>query len=122
LTKDSCVSACGEMLSEGRLKQIDLIRKLGAPVSILELGAALGPEWFSNYVNPLTSFDIAMRNGKWSATFFDRLAFGLPHAVIVEGVTEAGTVLVTDPWEASTYEMTKENFLLHWNGGAAFRR
>lgn len=122
LTKDSCVSACGEMLSEGRLKQIDLIRKLGAPVSILELGPALGPEWFSNYVNPLKSFDIAMRNGKWSATFFDRLAFGLPHAVIVEGVTEAGTVLVTAPWEASTYEMTKENFLLHWNGGAAFRR
>jgi hypothetical protein len=104
------------------LKQAELIQKLGAPVSILELGPALGPEWTSTYVNSLKNFDSVMQNGRWSATLFDRRAYGLPHAVIVERVTEAGTILITDPWEASTYEMTKENFILYWNGGAAFRK
>lgn len=122
LTKDSCVSACGEMLSEGKLKQIDLISKLGNPASIKALAPSLGDQWLGEYRNPLTPFDYVMKNGRWSATFFDRLAFGLPHAVIVEGVTEAGNVLIIDPWEATRYEMTRANFIKYWNGGAVYRQ
>lgn len=122
LTKDSCVSACGERLSKGILKQADLIQKLGAPVDCRKLATELGPEWAGDYVNAYKDFDAVMSGGEWCATFFDRLSRGLPHAVTVEGVTEAGTIKIFDPWEASSYEMTRENFILYWNGGAVYRK
>ncbi len=48
----SCVSACGEMLSNGELKQAALIDKLKAPCDTRDLADVLGPPWKGDGVPP----------------------------------------------------------------------
>ncbi|CAN5530673.1 hypothetical protein BH11CYA1_BH11CYA1_06130 [soil metagenome] len=45
IDKMSCVSACGEMLSEGRFSQAELMSKLGYPAPTEKLADVLGSAW-----------------------------------------------------------------------------
>jgi hypothetical protein len=121
-TRESCVSACGQMLSDGRLLQASLVERLGAPVDCRKLAQELGPEWSGHYTDVYKDLDSVMQNGPWCATLFDRYARGLPHAVVVDGASAAGNIIVRDPWEGTVYEMTREAFVKYWTGCAVFRK
>jgi filamentous hemagglutinin len=123
MTKSSCVSACGEMLSTGSVSQTTLIEKLGAPAPTEELAQHLGSGWIGGYVgHGEAEFTEMMRSGRpWAAQFYE---FGaeLSHTVVVDGMDEMGQVMIRDPWNGgSTYRMTVEEFLRVWTGVSVFR-
>jgi hypothetical protein len=121
----SCVAACGEYLTRGRTKQAELIEKIKAPAGPLELGIELGPDWRSDYFTQESIYGIC-QTGEWTATLRNRFVKGhraeLGHNVIVEGLIENGRITILDPWEATRYEMTIPDFLLHWDGCATFKK
>ncbi|MBS2008102.1 MAG: hypothetical protein JST01_13730 [Cyanobacteria bacterium SZAS TMP-1] len=123
--KESCVSACGEMISEGRLKQADLIGKLGTPADLLELADHLGPKWTSGNFD-LRLPDALLHRAPFVVNLrehnkgFKRLQSS--HAVVVDGVDEAGNIKIRDPQDGERYEMTRKDFEHHWTGEAVFRR
>jgi ABC-type bacteriocin/lantibiotic exporter with double-glycine peptidase domain len=47
---------------------------------------------------------------------------GIGHFVIVDGTDEDGFVLIRDPWQGTSYKMTKENFGQYWTTEAIFMR
>lgn len=119
LTPGSCVSACGEMLTNGARSQQDLIDNIGAPSSVERLAGELGPEWRGGYVDPEHLDTLAGR-----APFVAELYDGgkIPHNVVVDGFDDAGNVRIRDPWDGgSTYTMTREDFKQYWNGRVVFK-
>lgn len=117
-----CIAACGKYLSGGKLEQEFLFEQIG--VYPLRLAKALGPEWINDYYSP-RSLNGICKKGEWCATLQNKYIEGrraeMGHNVVVEGFTQSGTISILDPWQGTRYEMTRENFLLHWNGYAAFR-
>jgi len=114
---DSCVSAVGEMLSEGRLTEGELISRLGSPADIEELSFELGAEWTSQK-GPTTLAEIG-KGGPWAAEMLESpwSRFSkTPHVVIVDGPSPAGNVVIRDPLEGTRYEMTVKDFLKTWSG------
>ncbi len=122
----SCVSACGEMLTNGEFKQAELIMKLGVPCDMRELADALGPPWRGDGL-PEEALDKLLQRGPWAAELrelnlavqYRRLQIG--HTVVVDGLDELGNIKICDPADGTRYEMTKENFLLHWSLMAVYR-
>ncbi len=122
VTSVSCVSACGEFLSNGRIRQAELIERLGAPTLLEELAGELGPHWKGHFTQE-ASLEQLLKLSYWSAGLRNKFTgkIELAHSVIVEGVSKEGHIIVLDPWEATRYEMTKEDFVHHWNGCAVYR-
>lgn len=120
-TSVSCVSACGEFLSSGRIGQAELIERLGAPSLLEELAGELGPNWKGHFTSE-ASLEHLLKLDYWSAGLRNKFTgkIELAHSVIVQGVSKEGHIVVLDPWEATRYEMTKENFVYHWNGCAVY--
>jgi hypothetical protein len=121
--KFSCVSAVGEMLSNGAIDQANLIDRLGEPANIKNLAPELGANWSGNYVRGKTSLDAVLKRGRFAAELFDEFdgkRLGLGHAVLVERLAPSGNLIIIDPAEATTYEMTRENFIAHWSGGCVY--
>lgn len=123
--KLSCVSAVGEMLTNGSLKQAELIEKLTAPCDLRDLAGALGPPWKGHAVTE-ASIDALLRRSPFAAGLrelpgenYQRI--DLAHAVVVDGLDAAGNVMIRDPADGVRYEMTREQFLLHWNLQAVFK-
>lgn len=123
----SCVSACGEMLSNGAIDQATLINNLGAPVGLQHLADELGPEWTGVTIgNKEQVLDYLLNNGSWAAelrsppaSMYARIDMG--HSVVVDGVNDAGDIMIRDPWEGTRYEMTRYNFLKHWTGTSVYK-
>jgi len=42
------------------------------------------------------------------------------HMAIVDGIDEAGRVMIRDPWEGTSYKMEQEEFFKFWNQIAVF--
>lgn len=114
----SCVSACGEMLSTGTIDQATLVEKLGTPCDTRALAAGLGPPWIGDAVYP-NILDTLLKGGPW-ATQLRELApkiyrrANVGHTVVVDGLDDAGHIMIRDPANGTRYEMTRECFLAHW--------
>lgn len=121
---DSCVAAVGEMLSQGALKQADLYNGM---VTIPEkLADVLGPGWKGGLIperNIEKAFDIFVGSERpWGAELRDEFyhRVGMGHMVVVDGIDEAGDVMIRDPQHGTRYEMTRETFMKHWSHRAVF--
>jgi hypothetical protein len=121
----SCVSACGEMVSEGRLKQEDLMKNLGTPADTRRLSKQLGPEWAGRYYPELQLPDEVFHGGPFVADLREHTIpghrAGDAHAVVVDGLDEAGNVRVRDPQDGERYEMTRKEFEKFWTGCIVYR-
>lgn len=120
---DTCVAAIGEMLSEGELKQTDLIEKVGTiPERLAEV---LGPPWKTfNVKDKGIALEKLLELGKpWGVElrdeFYHRVRMG--HMIVVDGLDEVGNIMIRDPQHGTRYEMTKEAFLHHWSGSTVGR-
>jgi filamentous hemagglutinin len=121
---DSCVAAVGEMLSRGALRQADLYNEM---VTIPEkLADVLGLGWKGGLIperNIEKAFDIFARSEMpWGAELRDEFyhRVGMGHMVVVDGMDEAGNVMIRDPQHGTRYEMTRETFMKHWSHRAVF--
>lgn len=122
----SCVSACGEMLTEGAIKQKDLLNQLGAPVATKYLARVLGPMWDGGPVDE-AALEVLLHRGSWVADLRERMGLRYArlepaHAVIVDGVDSSGNIMIRDPAQATRYEMTRYEFMEAWTGVAVFRK
>lgn len=120
----SCISAVGQMLTNGKLSEKDLMAKLGTPGDISRLPTVLGDEWTKETIKSTTLAEIG-KHGPWAAEMLDSPWTKFPnppHVVLVKGRSTAGNVLICDPLEGTEYEMTVSNFFATWSGRAAYRR
>ena len=124
----SCVSAVGEMLLKSRgiaLSQAQIIDIIGEPA------------YFSSLAEALNKFDVPKGKKKWHGIIVTRESldflleaeslavilrepFEMGHAVLVSAKTRGGLIKIKDPFDQTTYKMTEESFLKHWNGEAVF--
>jgi hypothetical protein len=115
------------MLSSGQLKQSELITKLGAPCDAQALAKALGPEWKGKPLAEEALNELLAKGKSWAAelreiqtaTRYRRLE--LAHTVVVDGLDEQGSIMIRDPADGTSYEMSRADFLKHWNGTAVYR-
>lgn len=122
----SCVSACGEMITNGEFKQSELIEQLGTPCDTRDLASALGPPWQGEGLAE-DQLDKLLFRGPWVAELrelrpkilYRRLEPG--HTVVVDGLDELGNLMIRDPADGTRYEMTRENFLRHWSGYSVWK-
>lgn len=115
----SCVAAVGEMLSDGRLSQEQLIRDIGAPASVGSLARALGRSWRGGGLAGRSDFERVLSTAPFGAALHDggRIA----HLVVVAGADESGNLRIRDSWGGgSTYTMHREDFWKYWNGQVIF--
>jgi hypothetical protein len=121
----SCVSACGEMISDGRLRQADLIEALGMPADTRLLAKHLGPGWRGRYLDDVKVPEKLFQNGPFVADLREHTKPGHrindAHAVVVDGLDSAGNVMVRDPQDGTRYEMTRSNFDKYWTGCAVYK-
>ncbi len=120
---DACVAAVGEMLSDGRLNQVELFEKVRTIPELL--AKELGPEWRCSFVaDSESALNELLRRGKsWGVELKDefRRQVSMGHMVVVDGLDEAGNVMIRDSQHATRYEMTREDFIKHWTGRAVYR-
>lgn len=135
LTPDSCVSACGEMLTNGAIKQDKLIHELrlywpeelrsdSMLANIQWLAKELGPGWKGGFVDTMPTkaenLDLILgRHQIWCAELHE--GGKAAHAVVVDGVDASGNICIRDPYHGTKYEMTREQFLKYWNSRAVIR-
>lgn len=123
--RDSCISAVGEMLSEGRLTEKELIGLLSKRPDIKDLVEHLGPEW-TDELRRFSSISEISEKGPWAAELMENAGTELEkslHTVVVDGVSDSGNLVIRDPWEGTKYEMDIKHFLEDvWTGRAVYRR
>lgn len=123
-TKTSCVSAIGEMLSSGKYSEDQLRKLMSYEFDLEELANVLGPPWTTKMSS--ATFEERCRKGSWGVIFGDNIGtMDYPkishHAVVIDGLSGSGTVLLRDPWEGTMYEMYLKDFYQAWNGQAIYR-
>ncbi|MCW5821920.1 MAG: hypothetical protein KIT34_03905, partial [Cyanobacteria bacterium TGS_CYA1] len=119
-TDDSCVSALGEMLSEGLKTESQLLALETPPINIYRLAKELGAEWAANSD---LEFDALTKKAPWGATVFEQnwTKKRSHHVILVDGVDAFGNVRIRDSWEGTQYEMKFREFDKIWNGAAIYR-
>ncbi len=128
--ENSCVFATGEMLSEGRLFQDEMIDEFTSrldkqfleknpnPMGNLEfLAEKLGPPWFGGYKSEKISarekfVNIQKKNSSWGAELksYEEDA----HVVVVDGISPEGTIMILDPQKATEYQLRLDDFFHFW--------
>lgn len=124
--KYSCVSAVGEMLSNGELKQAELIKELNAPADTKKLAKILGPAWKGQDVTEESLGALLERKSSWAAELRElpgsrQFRCEPAHCVVVDGLDEHGLIMIRDPADGTRYEMTRADFIKHWNGTVLYR-
>lgn len=125
--EDSCISATGEMLTEGRLTEAQLIELIGRPGDIDELAKHLAKETGEAWTSKKgpTSYAKIGEGGPWAAELDEYFWKGTkgktPHIVVVDGPGAPGNLRIRDPIEGTRYEMSIEEFQKAWDGRAAYR-
>ena len=127
-TSLSCVAAVGEMLLQSRgikLAQYEILAKIGQPATVQRLAGCLNEvdvlgeiRWHGLFV-ATGGLRLLARTGVWGAVLREGNPLG--HLVVVEDLTKQDLVAIKDPYDATRYEMQREEFLLHWGGEAVFR-
>jgi Papain-like cysteine protease AvrRpt2 len=59
--------------------------------------------------------------GSWAAVLWE-VGAGIGHMVLVDGLDEAGYVLIRDPWDSTKYKMTIDDFLNYWTTEGVYWR
>ena len=107
MTAGSCVSATGEMITNGARTQSELLGLIGDYPYPLELGRVLGPEWRGTFFENGEAAIAQASRGPMAATLMAPGAGSL-HNVILEPLGK-GRFLVRDPWDGgSAYEVGVE--------------
>jgi hypothetical protein len=135
--RNSCVAAVGDMLTNGKFAQLDLITQLNKhwgteflkrnPQPMLSL-KALSKELGANKWEFKGDYDDSMEAVNEVLGHSDK-PFGVifkvfgedPHAVVIDGVTNDGLIKVRDP-DGKYYKMTKNEFKRVWSGLAILPR
>ncbi len=115
----SCTSAVGEMLSNGKFLEEEILKQLGDGAFLDELVTILGPNW-SAKTRTFKSLEEISQHGSWGATFYGN-NYRIHHSVVIDGISKSGDVMIRDSWEGTKYEMTKPNFFSKWSGHAIYR-
>jgi hypothetical protein len=126
---NACVSAAGEMLANGKIKQEtlvaifkqylhpDMIPKY--PTADIEwLANELGSGWAFKGIGPKNAtgvLDRLLQDGKSWATEL-RTPGKVSHSVVVDGLNESGEIMIRDPQDGERYEMKASDFMAHWTG------
>ena len=116
----SCVSACGEILTDGAMSEAQFLGELGEWSNPGALADALNAQagsgvWESGYFATGADALSVAEQGEMAATL---QAPGLPaHMVVIEPGAEAGTFVVSDPGIGGTYEVTAEWIEKYVSGG-----
>ena len=126
---DSCSSACGKMLLSGygvEATQEAIIDLAGRPTSVGSIAEALNRldtgngTWIGGgFANSAETVGQLNQKGAWMANMMVD-GSSIQHSVIVDGYDEAGNLIIHDPWEATTYTMTMDDFLNKWGGFGVF--
>lgn len=129
-TSLSCVSATGAMLLQSRGFQVtedEILAEIGQPsngqalapvLNRIDAPGADGEKWHGYIIDPDRGFNLVMKSGSWGAVLREGSPLG--HLVMVNGF-EDELIKINDPWDATSYKMTKEEFLNHWGGELVFR-
>jgi hypothetical protein len=125
----ACVSACGEMLSEGQIKQADLVRRLALydleystkeirAANPLDLATELGEHWWGGWVEEHSLRELLKTRTPFALELkeFNHI----PHVVLTDGINRAGNVMIRDPWEATRYEIPFEELFKYWTGRVVY--
>jgi hypothetical protein len=124
----SCGYACGAMVLRDR-GVIVAPEVIGSGFSSFQrtapdnLGIQLGKvaphiKWAVGQADDLAvAFDILTRRagGSWIAEL--KGTGKVSHAVVVDALATNGLVHIRDPWDQTSYTMTKDDFMSHWTGG-----
>ncbi|MBC6472105.1 MAG: hypothetical protein GDA48_04180 [Hormoscilla sp. GM102CHS1] len=129
----SCGPASAEMLLRDRgilnIDQAAIETLTGAPTSAEEIADVLNQlaitdkRWQGGWINTLTpsaAFDLLLKTNKSWMAQMKELGKNLAHMAIVDGIDEAGRVMIRDPWEGTSYKMEQEKFFKFWNQIAVF--
>lgn len=131
----SCVSACGEMITNGQIKESTLIKELleyyHQEMRQEKMSACvdwLAKELCNKFNNNLwkggnmssLKLDGLLKKGKFVAELKEP-GDSLAHAVLIEGMNEKGNLEIMDPWEGTKYEMTQNEFFEFWTENACFK-
>jgi hypothetical protein len=129
--RNACVAAVGEMLTNGSIKQEELLEafkryhhpemlaKMKHPTAdLVWLGQELGSDWDLVCPTPAAARgklnDFLIGGRTWAAEFRE---FGkIAHIVAVDGINDFGEIMIRDPAEATRYELTMESFMELWSG------
>lgn len=124
--KLTCWAACGEMLSGGRVSQLQLIQKLGTrKQSVKTLAQFIGPDWIGGIVDVdemgRNGVVALSRRGSWVAVLKPAPG-GQAHMVVVDGINANDQVIIRDPYEGSRYVADMGDFLDNWYGDAVWHK
>ena len=125
-TNTSCGAACAEMLLRDRDIFVNQTKFGTQPKSAPELArdlnnASNSNKWEGNGLSP-SSFDALNRTGSWAAMLVDITGSNTRHWVVVKGVDKGGNVIIHDPWQGTSYTMTRNNFINTWTGYSVYAR
>ena len=110
----SCVSACGEMLTEGAKTEAEFLAELGEWSDPVALGKSLGPPWKGGYFGSDAEALAAARSGPMGATLFS-VGAKSQHMVVIQ--PSGRGFLVRDPSPGSTYTVTASWITRYVTGG-----
>ncbi len=117
----ACGPACGEMLLKDmgvNATQAQLGNGLSTIDSLTQSLNSFSSGWQGEMVDT-SSFGALNQTGSWSAMMWDQ-GSSIGHWVVVDGLDDAGNVLIRDPFNGTSYTMTESNFLNSWSGGAVW--
>ena len=124
-TNTSCGAACAEMLLRDRDIFVNQTKFGTLPKSEKELARDLNAASNSNRWegNPIDwdSLDALNRTGTWAAMMWEN-GNRIGHWVVVKGTDKKGNIIIHDPWQGTSYSMTRDNFIKTWNGYAVYAR
>ncbi len=113
---NNCGPACAEMLLSDRgigVTQGEIGDGLTSSQSLADRLNSVDSGWTGEGVD-ISSFNALNQTGSWSAMMWDGGRVG--HWVVVDGVNNAGMVMIRDPFNGTSYEMTQADFLNTWSG------
>lgn len=127
-TSLSCVVAIGEMLLQTRgilMTQEEILDIIGEASTTTDLAKLLNKIDKTNNENKWHGIIVAVRHlekiaAKQSFGAVLREGSTLGHLVLVENL-ENSLLNIKDTWDATSYQMTIEDFLQVWNGEVIFK-
>ena len=116
----SCVAATGEMLLRARgithITQAEIVAIVGAPSDVVSLAQYFnslkvsGNGWRAGGFD-IKSFPAVLKLQNWGAVLREGSPLG--HLVMVEEMDEKGLLKIKDPFDQTSYRMTKQELLKH---------
>jgi RHS repeat-associated protein len=118
----SCVSACGQILTDGAVSEAQLLGRLGEWADPMRLAKTLNSmegagTWQATYFASGEEAVSIAQNGKMAATLL-RYGMKIGHTVVL-GPGEGGSFVVLDPAIGSSYNVTAE-WITKWVSSGVF--